>query len=88
MDDLLGLNEINTNTNSHSNCYFEEEDKKEELYIKMIEDRIMFKIRKEIIEPLISDFNVETPPLNLVYWLLMIFCISSGNDVLYEILPS
>ena len=59
MDDLLGLNEINTNTNSHSNCYFEEEDKKEELYIKMIEDRIMFKIRKEIIEPLISDFNVK-----------------------------
>ena len=57
MDDLLGLNEINTN--SHSNCYFEEEDKKEELYIKMIEDRIMFKIRKEIIEPLISDFNVK-----------------------------
>ena len=60
MDDLLGLNEINTNTNSHSNGYFEEEDKKEELYIKMIEDRIMFKIRKEIIEPLISDFNVKT----------------------------
>ena len=61
MDDLLGLNEINSNANiSNSNCYFEEEDKKEELYIKMIEDRIMFKIRKEIIEPLISDFNVKT----------------------------
>jgi len=60
MDDLLGLNEINSNANiSNSNCYFEEEDKKEELYIKMIEDRIMFKIRKEIIEPLISDFNVK-----------------------------
>lgn len=41
MDDLLGLNEINTDTNSNSNCYFEEEDK------------------KEIIEPLISDFNVK-----------------------------
>ena len=60
MDDLLGLNEINTNTNSHSNGYFEEEDKKEELYIKMIEDRIMFKIRQEIIVPLISDFNVKS----------------------------
>lgn len=60
MDDLLGLNEINTITHCNLNCYFEEEDKKEELYIKMIEDRIMFKIRKEIIEPLISDFNVKT----------------------------
>jgi len=58
MDDLLGLNEIEVNNNS--SCYFEEEDKKEELYIKMIEDRIMFKIKKEIIEPLISDFNVKT----------------------------
>jgi Mn-dependent DtxR family transcriptional regulator len=57
MDDLLGLNEIELNNNSNS--YFEEEDKKEELYIKMIEDRIIFKIRKEIIEPLISDFNFK-----------------------------
>jgi hypothetical protein len=57
MDDLLGLNEIELNNNS--NNYFEEEDKKEELYIKMIEDRIIFKIRKEIIEPLISDFNFK-----------------------------
>ena len=48
MDDLLGLNEINTNTNSHSNGYFEEEDKKEELYIKMIEDRIMLKLEKKL----------------------------------------
>ena len=57
MNDLLGLNEIELNNSS--NNYFEEEDKKEELYIKMIEDRIIFKIRKEIIEPLISDFNVK-----------------------------
>ena len=60
MDDLLGLNEINTITHCNLNCYFEEEDKKEELYIKMIEDRIMFKIRQEIIVPLISDFNVKS----------------------------
>ena len=60
MDDILGLNEIELNNNSSSYSYFEEEDKREELYIKMIEERIMFKIKKELIEPLISDYTIKT----------------------------